>query len=66
MELGDLKSALVSQMEMQNLEFIQLVFGLFLVQYFLTVPPFYSFGMVMYISAIVCCKFVMEFLILIL
>jgi hypothetical protein len=51
---------------MQNLEFIQLVFGLFLVQYFLTVPPFYSFGMVMYISAIVCCKFVMEFLILIL
>ena len=35
-EVGDLKSALTSDMEMQSLEFAQLVFGLALVQYFLT------------------------------
>ena len=34
--VGDLKSALTSDMEMQSLEFAQLVFGLAVVQYFLT------------------------------
>ena len=34
--VGDLKSALTSDMEMQSLEFAQLGFGLALVQYFLT------------------------------
>ena len=34
--VGDLKSTLTSDMEMQSLEFAQLVFGLALVQYFLT------------------------------
>ena len=34
--IGDLKSTLTSDMEMQSLEFSQLVFGLALVQYFLT------------------------------
>ena len=34
--IGDLKSALTSDVEMQSLEFAQLVFGLALVQYFLT------------------------------
>lgn len=43
MELGDLKSALVSQMEMQNLEFIQLVFGLFFGSVFPHSAPFLLF-----------------------
>ena len=34
---GDLKSILTSDMEMWSLEFDQLIFGLTLVQYFLTV-----------------------------
>ena len=32
---GDLKNTLRSDMELQSLEFVQLVFGLALVQYFL-------------------------------
>ena len=47
--IGDLKSVLTSDMELQSLEFAQLVFGLVLVQYFLTVFPSLHFGMVMYI-----------------
>ena len=47
--VGDLKSALTSDMEMQSLEFAQLVFGLALVQYFLSMLPSLCFGMVMYV-----------------
>jgi hypothetical protein len=36
---GDLKSALISYMEMQSLELAQLIFSLALVQYFLTTLP---------------------------
>lgn len=49
MGTGNLKSVLTSDMEMQSLEFAQLVFGLTLVQYFLTMFPFLHFGVVMYI-----------------
>jgi hypothetical protein len=35
--VGDLKSVLTSDMEMQDLEFVQLAFGLAFVQYFPTV-----------------------------
>ena len=44
---GDLKTALTSDIEMQSLEFAQLVFGLALVQYFLTMLPSLHFRMVM-------------------
>lgn len=40
---------MASDMEMQNLEFVELVFGLELVYYFLTMLPFRPFGMMMYI-----------------
>lgn len=46
--VGDLKSALTSDMEMLSLEFAQLVFSLALVQYFLTVLLFLCFITVMY------------------
>ncbi|KAL6035795.1 hypothetical protein STEG23_005192 [Scotinomys teguina] len=48
--VGDLKSALTSDMEMQSLEFVQLVFSPALVQCFLTMLPFLLFGMVMYLD----------------
>ena len=48
-EVGDLKSILTSDMEIQNLECVKLVFRLALVHYFLTILPFLHFGMVMYI-----------------
>ena len=44
--VGDLKNILTSDMEMQSLEFAQLVFGLVLVQYFLTMIHFLHFEMV--------------------
>ncbi|CAO2634474.1 hypothetical protein LEMLEM_LOCUS22679 [Lemmus lemmus] len=44
--IGGLKSILTSDMEMQSLEFDQLVFGLVLVQYFLVMLPSLLFGMV--------------------
>ena len=47
--VGDLKSALTSDMKMQNLEFAQLTLGLALVQHFLTMLPFLHFGIVTYI-----------------
>lgn len=50
---GELKSALTSAMEMQSMEFAQLVFSLVLIQYFLTVL---LFGMVMYIL----CHYMLE------
>ena len=37
--VGDLKSILTPDLEMQSVKFAQLVFGLALVQYFLTVLP---------------------------
>lgn len=40
---GDLKSALTSHMETQNMEFVQHIFGLALVQYFLILLPFFPF-----------------------
>ena len=46
-EVGDLKSILTSDMEMQCLEFAG--FGCALDQYFLTVCPSIPFGMVMHI-----------------
>ena len=36
--VGDLKSVLTSDIEIQHLEFVLLVFGFALVQYFLTMP----------------------------
>lgn len=54
--IGDLKSILTSDMEMQSLEFVQLVFGLVVVQYFLTVFPSLCFGMAMYIL----CHYMLE------
>ena len=42
-------SALTSDMEMQSLEFAQLVFDRVFVQYFLTMFPSLGFGMIMYI-----------------
>ena len=45
----DLKSALTSDMEIQNLQFALLGSGIALVQYFLTMLPFLLCGMVMYI-----------------
>ena len=53
---ADLKNVLASAMKMQSLEFVQLVFGLALVQYFLTMPPSLCFGMVMYIL----CHYMLE------
>lgn len=50
--VGNLKSALPSDMKMQNL----LVFSLALVQYFLIMLPFLSFGMVMCIL----CHYILE------
>lgn len=47
--IGNQKSILISDMELQSLEFAQLVFVLALVQYFLTILPPLPFGMVMYI-----------------
>ena len=47
--VGALKSIETSDMEMQGLEFAQLVFSLALIQYFLTMLPFLHFEMVMYI-----------------
>lgn len=38
--VGELKSALTPDMEMQNLEFALLGFSLALVQYFITLLPF--------------------------
>ena len=62
----DLKSILTSDMEMQSLEFAQLVFVLALVQYFLTMLPSIHLEMVMCIScAIICWKYYDLFLILI-
>ena len=46
--IGDLKSALTSDVEVQNLACILLVFGLACVQYFCTMLPFLPSGMVMY------------------
>jgi hypothetical protein len=46
--LGDLKSALTSDMEVQSLEFAQLDFGLALVHHFLTMSPLLPFGMMIY------------------
>lgn len=45
----DVKSSMISNRKMQNLEFAGLVLGLALIYYFLTVLPFSPFGMVMYI-----------------
>ena len=47
---GDLKSILTSDMEMQSLEFAQMVFSLALVQYFLTILPFLHLEQVIYIQ----------------
>jgi hypothetical protein len=47
--VGDLKSALASDMQKQSLEFAPLLFSLALVQYVLTMLPFLQFGMVMHI-----------------
>lgn len=47
--VGDLKIILTSDMKIQILEFVQLASRLALVQYFLTMLPSLSFGMVMYI-----------------
>ena len=47
--VGDLKSILASDMEMQSLEFVHLVFSFALVQYFLTMLLLFDFEMVMYI-----------------
>ena len=43
----DLKSAVTSNTEMQNLGFSLPALGLDLIQYFLTVLPFLHFGMIM-------------------
>ena len=45
--VGDLKSTLKSDMEMQTLEFPQLMFSPVLVQHFLAMVPFIAFGTVM-------------------
>jgi hypothetical protein len=45
--LGDMKSTLTSDMEMQSLEFAQMIVGLALVQYFLAFLPFLIFEMAM-------------------
>lgn len=47
--VGYLKSTLTSDIEMQSLECALLVFSLALVPCFLTMVPFLSFGMVIYI-----------------
>ena len=47
--VGGLKNISTSKMEVQSLEFAQLVFGLALVQYFLTMLPSLCFGVVTYI-----------------
>lgn len=41
---GDLKNALTSNTDMQNLEFVQLVLSLALIQYLLTMLSFLLFG----------------------
>ena len=53
-EVGDLKSILTSDKEMQSLKFLQLAFGLALVQYFPTMFPSQHFGMVLYYMLEVC------------
>ena len=50
--VGELKGSLTSGMEMQNLEFDILVFGVAVVQYFLTMLPFLHFGIRMHM---LCC-----------
>jgi hypothetical protein len=61
---GDLRSVLTSDMEMQSLEFAQLVFSLAFIQYFLTVPL--SSTLEWSCVFIVCWKYVICSLILIL
>lgn len=53
---ADLESILTSDMEIKNLEISQLVFGLALIHYFLTMLPFLCFGMIMYIL----CHYMLE------
>ena len=53
---GKLKSTLKKDMEMQSLEFVQLVFSLVLLQHFLTVLSFLPLGMVVYIL----CHYMLE------
>lgn len=48
-EMGDLKTPLTSDIQMQELEFSLIEFALVFFQYLLTMPPFLLFGMVMYI-----------------
>ena len=54
--VGDLRSILTSDMEMQSLEFAQPVFSLALAQHFLAILPFLRFEMAMYIL----CHYMLE------
>lgn len=47
--VGDLSRSLTSDMEMQRLEFSQLVLGLALVEYFFALFSFLPFGMVIHV-----------------
>ena len=63
--LGDLMSILTLDLEIQSLEFVQLSFGLALIQYFLTMSFSLPFGIIMYILChCVFWKYVICFLIL--
>lgn len=62
----DLKSTLTSDMEMRNLEFVLLLFGIALFQYFLTMLSFLPSRMVMYILCYCMLEVCGQFLILIL
>ena len=62
--VGVLKSTLMSDIEMQNLEFALVVFLLVLVQYFIIIIQFLPFGTEMYIMCLcvlevgyLCCDF---------
>lgn len=54
--IGNLNSVLASDIEMQRLEFTQLVFGLPLSHYFLAMLPSQCFGMVIYMQ----CHYLLE------
>ena len=60
----DLKSVLISGIEIQNLEYAQIIFDLALVQYFLTVPLSLCLGMTIYIlchSMVEVCELLFDF-----
>ena len=59
--VADLKSSVTSDMEVQCLEFAQLVFSLTLVQYFHTMLPSLGFGIVVCYDMLEVCGLLFDY-----